>query len=151
MLNPRAGDKNGWKRRSVSLSPFPPRAAGAPGGTSEPRGSGAICRGHLARQAGTAIGTGEGARRAQQGENEAQRNFMALHSSLERDCSQVWVSLSFQVPSDRTRGNGLELQQVGYLGKILHQKVGQALDDAAQSSDGVIIPGSVQKPSGCGT
>ena len=41
--------------------------------------------------------------------------------------------------------------QIGYQEKFLYCKSGQALDQAAQGSGGVPIPGGVQKPCGCGT
>ena len=40
--------------------------------------------------------------------------------------------------------------QIGYWGNFLYWKSGQALDQAAQGSGGVPIPGGVQKPHGCG-
>lgn len=41
--------------------------------------------------------------------------------------------------------------QVGYYEKIEHGKGGQTLEQAAQESGGINIPGSIQKPGGRGT
>ncbi|XP_062369950.1 embigin [Cinclus cinclus] len=71
--------------------------------------------------------------------------------SLKKDCNKVGISLFFKVTNDETGGNGLELYWGGLdwiLGKL---SSGQALEEVAQGSGGILNPGHAQKMCECGT
>ena len=61
----------------------------------------------------------------------------------------MWVSLFSQVTNDGIRGNGFLVVpgeiQVGYCEKFIFRKCGNALEQVAQGSGGVTVPGDVKK------
>ena len=77
-------------------------------------------------------------------------NHLSLYNYLKGGCSEVGVGLFSQITS-----NSLKLHQGRFRLEIrktfLCWKSGQALEQAAQGSGGVPIPGGVQKTCRCGT
>lgn len=78
--------------------------------------------------------------------NDAHEKLIAVYSDLKGSREVGFCHLS-KVTSERTRGNGLKLHQAWFKlhisKKFLHQRGGHALQEAAQGSGRIIIPGDI--------
>lgn len=73
---------------------------------------------------------------------------------LEGGLTEAVAGLFSQLTRDRTRGNVLNLHQEKfklYIRKNFSLKCGWVLEQAAQGSDDITVPGGIPKVLGCGT